>query len=83
MGKNGPRLQASPPDTSSGSDRPRLRGYTLDKDGVLIVPPGHASMMTAPPRDGVVRLTGAREGMESLCTYLSRQLQQPVKDRPA
>ncbi|MDR3700543.1 MAG: TIGR03435 family protein [Candidatus Sulfopaludibacter sp.] len=78
-GKGGLRLKASPP-LSPDADTGFPSRFDVDKDGFLVLPPGVANMITFPTGSGISRTTGGRQSMAALCTWLGRQLQQPVQD---
>jgi uncharacterized protein (TIGR03435 family) len=78
-GKGGPRLKPSPP-LSPDADTSFPKRFDVDKDGFLVLPPGVANMITFPTGSGISRMTAGRQSIAALCTWLGRQLQQPVQD---
>jgi len=79
LAKGGPKLKPSPPlETDVVSVMPKR--FDLDKDGFIILPPGHANMITFPTGGGISRLTAVRQSTTILCSWLSHQLQQVVHD---
>ena len=78
-GKGGPRLKPSPP-LSPDADTSFPKRFDVDKDGFLVLPPGVTNMITFPTGSGISRTSAGRQSMAALCTWLGRQLQQPVQD---
>jgi uncharacterized protein (TIGR03435 family) len=79
VGKGGPKLKPSPP-LSPDADTSFPKRFDVDKDGFLVLPTGVANMITFPTGSGISRATAGRQSMGALCTWLGRQLQQPVQD---
>lgn len=78
-GKGGPKLKPSPP-LSPDADTSFPKRFDVDKDGFLILPPGVSNMITFPTGSGISRTSAGRQSIAALCTWLGRQLQQPVQD---
>jgi|SRR5579883_724722 uncharacterized protein (TIGR03435 family) len=72
-----PSTPGEPPSPAARSTGPH---FDVDASGFVKLPPGVANVVTLPGRDGVMRLTGARQTVGALCGFLSRELQQPVID---
>jgi uncharacterized protein (TIGR03435 family) len=84
IGKTGSRMKASPALPADGPSQlgiSKLPGLGMDKDGFVVLPPGYANMITLPSKNGISRLTGARESIGVLCGYLRMRLLQPVVDQ--
>jgi uncharacterized protein (TIGR03435 family) len=80
LAKAGPKLKPSPPlETEVVTAMPKR--FDVDKDGFIILPPGHANMITFPTTGGISRLTAVRQSTAALCSWLAHQLQQVVHDQ--
>jgi uncharacterized protein (TIGR03435 family) len=79
VAKGGSKLKPSPP-LAPDADTAFPKRFDVDKEGFLILPARLTNIISFPEGIGLSQASAGRQTIEGLCTWLGRQLQQPVQD---